>query len=82
LPISVEAVIRGDQLIPAIQAASILAKVTRDHLMNELDGRYPGYGFAQHKGYPTQLHRKALELLGITDIHRKSFGPVMSLIEV
>jgi ribonuclease HII len=73
-------VVRGDALIPSISAASILAKVTRDALMVSLDAEYPGYGFAIHKGYPTTTHRRALESLGITPEHRRSFGPVRKLL--
>lgn len=71
-----QAFIKGDTYIPAIMAASIIAKVTRDRWMVELEHQYPGYGFAQHKGYPTQQHLQALKRLGITPIHRKSFAPV------
>lgn len=71
-----EAIVKGDQTEPAISAASILAKVTRDREMVELDARYPGYGLAKHKGYPTKEHIEALEKLGVTKIHRRSFGPV------
>lgn len=70
------AVIGGDALEPAISAASILAKVHRDACMVELDARYPGYGFAAHKGYPTAAHRAALMTLGPSDVHRRSFAPV------
>ena len=70
------AVIKGDQKIPAISAASILAKVERDCLMLALDAHYPGYGFAEHKGYPTAAHIEALRRLGVTPVHRRSFAPV------
>lgn len=76
-----EAIVKGDQTIPAISAASIIAKVARDHEMIALDGKYPGYGFAKHKGYPTREHLKALSRLGVTEIHRRSFGPVKTLID-
>jgi len=76
LPMPATAIIRGDQTEAAIQAASILAKVTRDRLMVKLDEQYPGYGFARHKGYPTKAHREALTRLGVTDIHRLTFKPV------
>ena len=76
LPCSVEAVIKGDQTVAAISAASILAKVARDEEMVALDRKYPGYGFARHKGYPTRDHIHALEKLGICAIHRRSYGPV------
>ena len=76
----VNTVVRGDALVPAISAASILAKVTRDALMLVLDSEYPGYGFAVHKGYPTAAHRRALEAKGVTPVHRRSFGPVRQLL--
>lgn len=76
LPFPVEAVIKGDQTVAAISAASILAKVARDEEMVALDRKYPGYGFARHKGYPTREHIHALEKLGICDIHRRSYAPV------
>jgi ribonuclease HII len=72
----VEAVVGGDASVPAISAASILAKVTRDREMEALDQRYPGYGFARHKGYGTPEHLKALQRLGPSPIHRLSFAPV------
>lgn len=80
LPCPSEAVIKGDAKVPAISAASIIAKVTRDREMVELDHRYPGYGLAGHKGYPTQAHCQALAELGVTEIHRRSFGPVKRLL--
>lgn len=67
-------VVKGDATYANIAAASILAKTTRDRLMTELDARYPGYGFAVHKGYPTKAHRKALLQLGPSDIHRMTFN--------
>jgi ribonuclease HII len=70
----------GDDLVPAISAASILAKVWRDALMVELDALYPGFGLAQHRGYCTQAHLQALARLGPTAIHRRSFAPVRSLL--
>lgn len=78
-PYSSEAIVQGDGSVPQISAASILAKVTRDREMAVLDGQYPGYGFAQHKGYPTRAHLQALTLLGISPIHRQSFAPVRAL---
>ena len=72
----VTTIIKGDQSEPAIAAASILAKVARDREMLIMDEIHPGYGFAKHKGYPTQLHRQALMELGPTIIHRQSFKPV------
>ncbi len=77
---SAEAIIQGDLTEPAISAASIIAKVTRDREMVELDATFPGYGFAKHKGYPTKQHREALLKLGLTPIHRKSYAPVQKLL--
>jgi ribonuclease HII len=71
-----QAIVGGDGLVPAIGAASILAKVARDRQMCELDLVYPGYGFAGHKGYPTKAHRAALLRLGPCPEHRQSFRPV------
>lgn len=71
-----EAIVQGDLLVAAISAASILAKVARDEEMQTLDRLYPGYQFAVHKGYPTQLHLSALQQLGITPQHRRSYAPV------
>jgi len=79
--IASEAVVKGDHYIPAISAASILAKVYRDNEMAEMDERFPGYGFAQHKGYPTKAHIAALNELGPLPIHRKSFGPVKLVLQ-
>lgn len=76
-----EPVIRGDATVAAIAAASIIAKVTRDRELVELDARYPGYGFAEHKGYPTAAHLMALRERGATVIHRRSFAPVRALLE-
>jgi len=73
-----EAVIKGDQRILEISAASIIAKVARDEEMINYESIYPGYGFAKHKGYPTKLHREALLQLGPCLIHRRSFAPVKS----
>lgn len=75
-----EAVIGGDGLIPAIGAASILAKVARDQVMEQMDLDFPGYGFARHKGYPTRVHLAALRTLGACAQHRRSFGPVRALL--
>lgn len=80
LPCSAEAIVGGDGSEPAIAAASIVAKVVRDREMVELDARYPGYGLASHKGYPTKQHIEALQRLGVTEVHRRSFGPVRRLL--
>lgn len=77
---SIEAIIGGDRTIPAISAASILAKVIRDREMVEYDKEYPEYGFAAHKGYGTAQHLLALKKYGVTPIHRRSFAPVKSLL--
>lgn len=71
-----EAIVKGDSKVAAIAAASILAKVCRDREMQEMDKRFPGYGLAGHKGYPTKQHLQAIEELGVTPIHRQSYGPV------
>ncbi len=76
-----EAVVKGDSRVAAISAASILAKVTRDREMVDFDVQYPGYGFAGHKGYPTKTHLQALQQLGVTPIHRTSYGPVKARLE-
>jgi len=80
LPCPAQAIIKGDQTVAAISAASILAKVVRDAEMVELDRCYPGYGFAGHKGYPTRSHIEALQALGVTPVHRRSFAPVRKLL--
>ncbi len=74
IPIPGEPVIRGDQSIPVVSAASILAKVSRDRQMVWLDRSYPEYGFSRHKGYPTRFHRSILEILGPTPEHRMSYA--------
>ena len=76
-----QAIIKGDSRVAAISAASIMAKVTRDREMLSLDVIYPGYGLAQHKGYPSKAHIEALENLGVTPIHRRSYAPVRRVIE-
>jgi len=73
-------IVGGDALEPAIGAASILAKVERDAEMMMLDRQYPDYGFARHKGYPTREHLNALQRLGVTPLHRKTFAPVKRLL--
>ncbi|MCS7221690.1 MAG: ribonuclease HII [Anaerolineae bacterium] len=76
VPYPQQAVTHGDAISLSIAAASIIAKVTRDHILVELDNRYPGYGFARHKGYGTALHRAALARLGPCPEHRRSFRPI------
>ncbi|ACS86741.1 ribonuclease HII [Musicola paradisiaca] len=76
LPMPSMAVVKGDSRVAEISAASILAKVTRDREMEELDKLFPEYGFAQHKGYPTAYHLEKLATLGATLHHRRSFAPV------
>jgi len=76
LPCEVTPVVGGDARCKSIAAASILAKVARDRLMVEMDGLYPGYGFASHKGYRAPVHAEALRQLGPCEIHRMAWGPV------
>lgn len=76
-----EAIVKGDAKSLCIAAASIVAKVTRDRLMVQADARYPGYGLAKHKGYPTRAHMEAIARLGPTPIHRWSFAPVRKALE-
>ena len=76
----VRAVIKGDRTEACISAASILAKVCRDQEMREMDRKFPGYGFARHKGYPTRQHIQALSENGLCPIHRRSFAPVQQSI--
>lgn len=78
--IAAQAVVKGDSLVQEIGAASILAKVTRDREMAELDKIYPQYGLSKHKGYPTQAHLAAIIEHGVNDIYRKSFAPVKRLL--
>ena len=80
LPMPQSAYPKGDAFVCSIAAASIVAKVHRDALMRELDGRYPGYGFAKHMGYSTRAHFAAIRSLGPSPIHRRSFAPVTALL--
>jgi ribonuclease HII len=80
LDCEVKTIVQGDSLVPAISAASILAKVSRDRLMEKMHQQYPGYGFDQHKGYPTAGHLRQLQEMGPCEIHRKSFAPVRNLL--
>ncbi|KFK92437.1 MULTISPECIES: ribonuclease HII [unclassified Serratia (in: enterobacteria)] len=82
LPMCSQAVVKGDSRVAEISAASILAKVTRDREMAELDRVFPEYGFAQHKGYPTAFHLEKLAALGATQHHRRSFAPVRRALEL
>jgi ribonuclease HII len=77
----VQAVIKGDDKVASISAASVVAKVSRDREMLQLDSLYPGYGLARHKGYPSRMHLEALQKLGVTPIHRRSYAPVRRLLE-
>ena len=74
-------IVHGDALSISIAAASVLAKVTRDQMMYELDEKYPMYGFGNHKGYPTKKHIEALEKYGLIDGYRKTYGPVKKIME-
>ncbi len=82
LPCEIKTVVKGDSISASIAAASILAKTARDRLMVEMDGLYPGYGFAGHKGYHAQVHVEALRTLGPCPIHRRGWEPIrLALIE-
>lgn len=76
-----EAIVKGDDKVPAISAASILAKTARDHLLAQLHLQYPEYALDQHKGYPTALHLERLKQYGVSPIHRKSYAPVKALLK-
>jgi ribonuclease HII len=80
MEIAQQPIIKGDAKSLTIAAASILAKTARDALMQNLDLKHPGYGFAKHKGYPVPEHLAALKSLGVCSIHRTSFGPVRSIL--
>jgi ribonuclease HII len=80
IPYPTQGIINGDQIIPVISAALIMAKVMRDREMVIYDAYYPEYGFAEHKGYGTQKHIMAIEKHGITSLHRRSFKPIKDLI--
>ena len=77
-----EAIVKGDLRVQEISAASIIAKVSRDNEMAELDLKYPGYGLEKHKGYPTRAHIEAMTNLGVTPIHRRSYAPVRKVMEL
>lgn len=79
--ISATPVIKGDQRSLSIACASIIAKVFRDRQMFKLDSKYPGYGFSSHKGYPTQVHLESLRKIGVSDVHRRTFGPVTRILK-
>ena len=81
LPVSTTSIIKGDAKSLTIAAASVIAKVTRDHMMDELDKKYPYYNFKKNKGYPTKGHVEAINKYGIIKEHRKSYGPVKDYIE-
>ena len=80
IDIDTTSIIKGDLKSITISAASVIAKVTRDRMMYELDKKYPMYGFKKHKGYPTKAHVEAIKKYGIIDEHRKSYGPVKDYI--
>ncbi len=81
LSMPAEAIVKGDDKILEISAASILAKTARDAVMLELHGKYPEYGFDRHKGYPTAYHIQQLEKFGVSPVHRRSYGPVRKMLE-
>lgn len=80
LPCDVRPVVGGDAVSASIAAASVLAKVARDRLMVEMDARYPGYGFAAHKGYGAPAHIQAIRLLGVCEIHRMTWAPIRQVL--
>ena len=81
LDIKTTSIIKGDSKSISIAAASVLAKVTRDRMMYQLDEKYPLYGFKNHKGYPTKKHLEAIKKYGLIEGYRKSYGPVKEIIE-
>lgn len=81
MPLRSEAIVRGDDLVPAISAASILAKTARDAALLLLHAQYPDYAFDRHKGYPTALHLERLRLHGVSPVHRRSYAPVRALLD-
>jgi ribonuclease HII len=81
LPMNCQTIVKGDARVAAISAASIIAKVERDRLCGDLHERWPAYGFADHKGYPTPTHLEALRRLGPCEAHRRSFAPVREAID-
>ncbi len=81
LDIPTNSIIKGDAKSISIAAASVIAKVTRDRMMIELDKEYPKYGFAKHKGYPTKAHIEAIHQYGLIDGYRKTYGPVKEVLE-
>ena len=82
LDIETTSIIKGDAKSISIAASSVVAKVTRDRMMYELDKKYPEYGFAKHKGYPTKLHLEMIKKHGLIDGYRKTYGPVKEILEV
>jgi ribonuclease HII len=80
MALRMEAIVKGDDTVPAISAASILAKTARDAALMQLHAQYPDYAFDQHKGYPTPLHLERLRLHGVSPVHRKSYAPVRALL--
>ncbi len=81
MKIPMNAIVKGDDLVPAISAASIIAKTTRDGWLRDIDAAHPEYGFAKHKGYGTKAHLDAIRKFGVLSIHRKSFAPVAQVLE-
>lgn len=81
LSVRAEAIVKGDDKVPAISAASILAKTARDAVMMELHRQYPAYGFDRHKGYPTAFHLAQLKKYGVSPVHRRTYAPVRKILE-